>query len=68
MNKHTVKGNMKMFVGQVKKQWGKITDDDMKSWEGCLDMLAGKVEERYGVAKEEAAKQVHKWSEKIKNA
>ncbi len=66
MNKDTFKGDIKMFVGQVKKEWGKLTDDDLKQVEGCLDLLTGKVQKRYGIAKEKASEQVQKWANKIK--
>ncbi|MCE2929256.1 MAG: CsbD family protein [Candidatus Caenarcaniphilales bacterium] len=66
MNKDTINGNLKMFAGQAKKQWGKLTNNDCKEAEGRMDLLAGKLQERYGIAKEEAAKQVQKWSDGIK--
>ena len=66
MNRDTVEGDIKMFVGQVKKQWGKLTDDDLKNVEGRLDLLSGAIQKRYGVAKEEAAKQVQKWADQVK--
>ncbi len=65
MNKDTLEGNLKMFQGQVKKQWGKLTDTDLNQIAGQLDLLAGKIQERYGIAKEEASKQVEKWADKI---
>ncbi len=65
MNKDTLEGNLKMFQGQVRKQWGKLTDDDVEKVAGHLDLLTGKVQERYGIAKEEAAKQVQQWANKV---
>ena len=60
MNTEQVKGNWKIFMGKVKEQWGKLTDDDVDVAEGKLDQLAGKVAVRYGIAKEEAQKKLDK--------
>jgi uncharacterized protein YjbJ (UPF0337 family) len=50
-------GMWKQVKGKVKQQWGKLTDDDLKQLEGHSDQLAGKLQERYGLAKEEAERQ-----------
>ena len=59
MNWDTVKGEWKQFRGKIKEQWGKLTDDDLDRIEGKRDQLVGAVQKRYGVAKEEAEKQLH---------
>lgn len=58
MNEDTIKGQWKQLSGNIKRQWGKLTDDDLKVAEGNAEYLAGKVQERYGVTREEAEKQV----------
>jgi len=58
MNWDTMKGQWKQFRGKVKEQWGKLTDDDLDRIEGKRDQLLGVVQKRYGVAREEAEKQV----------
>jgi uncharacterized protein YjbJ (UPF0337 family) len=58
MNQDQVKGGWKEIKGKVKKQWGKLTDDDLLQIEGDQDQLVGRVQQRYGVAREEAEKQV----------
>ena len=65
MNKDTFKGNWKQFKGKAKKQWGKLTDDDLDVVEGNSEILAGKIQERYGITKDEAKKQIdeHKWED-----
>ena len=45
----------------MKEQWGKLTDDDMTVIEGRRDQLVGRIQERYGVAKDEAERQVKDW-------
>ena len=68
MNWDQIKGNWKQVAGQAQVQWGKLTDDDMDVVAGHRDQLAGKIQERYGVAKEEAEKQVTKWQAKATDA
>lgn len=64
MNWDRIKGNWKQVKGQAKEQWGKLTDDDMDVVAGRREHLAGKIQERYGVAKEDAEKQVAEWEKK----
>lgn len=63
MNKETMKGKWEQLKGGVQKQWGKLTNDDLDVIEGDAKVLAGKIQERYGITKEEAEKQVEefKW-------
>jgi uncharacterized protein YjbJ (UPF0337 family) len=58
MNWETAKGDWKQFKGKVKEQWGKLTDDELDRVEGRRDQLAGAIQKRYGIAKEEAERQV----------
>ena len=58
MNKDTVEGNWKQMKGHVKERWGKLTDDDLTQAAGNSEILAGKIQERYGIAKDEAKKQL----------
>jgi uncharacterized protein YjbJ (UPF0337 family) len=58
MNEDQIKGSWNEFKGKVKEQWGKLTDDDLLQIEGDQDQLIGQVQRRYGIAREEAEKQV----------
>lgn len=58
MNQDTIKGQWQQLKGKVKQQWGKLTDDDLAKIEGHRDQLVGIVQERYGIAREEAQRQV----------
>jgi uncharacterized protein YjbJ (UPF0337 family) len=58
MNEDRVKGQWKQLAGKLKTKCGKLTDDDLKIAEGDSEYLAGKIQERYGVARDEAHKQV----------
>lgn len=61
MNENTVKGNWLQFKGKVKEQWGKLTDDDLDVIAGKRDQLVGKIQERHGIARDDAEKQVSDW-------
>lgn len=65
MNWDTVKGQWMQFRGQVKEQWGKLTDDDLDQIEGKRDQLLGAVQKRYGVARDEAEKQVSNFERSV---
>jgi uncharacterized protein YjbJ (UPF0337 family) len=53
MNWDQIQGNWKQFKGEAKRRWGKLTDDDLTTIDGDRDKLLGKLQERYGRAKEE---------------
>jgi uncharacterized protein YjbJ (UPF0337 family) len=61
MNWDQVEGKWKQFRGSAKQQWGKLTDDDLEQIAGTRDKLVGKLQERYGIAKEEAQKKADDW-------
>ena len=61
MNWDIIEGNWKQAVGKAKAQWGKLTDDDLDVVAGRRDQLAGKIQERYGIAKAEAEQQLATW-------
>jgi len=56
-----LQANWDQLKGNVKQQWGKLTDDDVTVMNGRKDELSGKIQERYGISKEEADKQVDEW-------
>jgi uncharacterized protein YjbJ (UPF0337 family) len=58
MNWDQIEGNWKQLKGSAKEKWGKLTDDELTAAKGRRDELAGKIQESYGVAKEEAEKQL----------
>ena len=58
MNEDRIEGNWTQFKGKVKEQWGKLTDDDLDVIAGKRDQLLGRIQERHGIAKDEAEKQL----------
>ncbi len=61
MNWEQVEGKWEQIKGNARQQWGKLTDDDLALARGRREELVGRIKERYGVAKEEAERQVDSW-------
>lgn len=68
MNWDTIEGNWKQLTGQAKSQWGKLTGDDLRQIAGRRDQLTGKIQERYGIAKDEAEQQLEDWVAKAEDS
>jgi uncharacterized protein YjbJ (UPF0337 family) len=65
MNWDQIRGEWKQLGADIKGRWAKLTDDDLQNLGAKKDMLVAKIEERYGVMKEEAEKQVDEWIAKL---
>jgi uncharacterized protein YjbJ (UPF0337 family) len=61
MNSDQFKGKWIQFKGEIKKQWGQLTDDDLTEIEGNYDKFRGKVQERYGDKKADVEKWADDW-------
>jgi uncharacterized protein YjbJ (UPF0337 family) len=61
MNWNQIEGKWKQTKGAIKQKWGKLTDDDLDVIDGKRDVLVGKIQERYGITREEAQKQLDSW-------
>jgi uncharacterized protein YjbJ (UPF0337 family) len=66
MNWDIVEGNWKQVKGKVKARWGKLTDDHLDVIAGKRVELAGKIQEAYGVTKDEAEQQIKRFEESTK--
>lgn len=62
MNSDQFEGKWKQLKGSVKQQWGKLTDDDVTTLTGKKDELVGKLQERYGITREQATKEADDWA------
>ena len=62
MNQDTLKGQWMQLKGKARQQWGKLTDDDLDQIEGNTEKLAGKLQERYGYAKDRAHQEIDSWT------
>ncbi|WP_410473907.1 CsbD family protein [Guyparkeria sp. TX1] len=65
MDSDRIKGKWKQIKGRIKEEWGDLRDDDLDEAEGHRDYLVGKVQERYGIGKDEARKQVEEFERKL---
>ena len=61
MNWDQLEGNWRQLKGSVKQQWGKLTDNDIEYIAGKREKFAGKLQERYGMSKEDAEKKADEW-------
>jgi uncharacterized protein YjbJ (UPF0337 family) len=61
MNTDQMSGKWKQMKGAARQHWGKLTDDDLEVIAGKREALVGKLQERYGMAKEEAQKKADEW-------
>ena len=65
MNWDQIAGDWKQFTGKVKEKWGKLTDDDLTTFAGKRDQLAGLLQERYGYAKDQAERETRRVLEEL---
>jgi uncharacterized protein YjbJ (UPF0337 family) len=65
MNWDRIEGNWKQFKGQARQQWGKLTDDELDMVEGRREELVGRIQEKYGIARDEAERQVRDWEGRL---
>lgn len=65
MNWDRIEGNWKQFSGDIQKHWGKLTNDDLQAVGGQRKKLEGKIQERYGIGKDEAHKKVDEFLSKF---
>src|SRR5262245_18972592 len=61
MDWNRIEGNWKQFKGKAKEKWGRLTDDDLDVINGRQEQLEGKIQDRYGLAKDQAKKDVEMW-------
>jgi len=61
MNSDQIQGKWQQVKGSVKQNWGKLTDDDLTYIDGARDKLIGRIQERYGIQRDEADRLVKKW-------
>jgi uncharacterized protein YjbJ (UPF0337 family) len=65
MNWDRIEGNWKQFKGQARQQWGKLTDDELDQVQGRREELVGRIQEKYGIARDEADRQVRDWEGRL---
>lgn len=65
MNQDTIQGQWKQLAGSIRERWGKLTNDDLDVAEGNAEYLAGKLQQRYGIARDEAEAQVREFEKRL---
>lgn len=65
MNWDQVKGNWKQLKGKAKQMWGDLTDEELDVIEGNREELAGRLQAKYGLTKEQAEEKVDDWVKKL---
>ncbi|WP_020565512.1 CsbD family protein [Methylosarcina fibrata] len=60
-----IEGNWKQFKGKVKETWGELTDDELDQIAGKRDVLLGKIQERYGIQRDEAERRIRDFEDRI---
>jgi uncharacterized protein YjbJ (UPF0337 family) len=61
-----VAGNWKRFKGSMRRQWGRLTDNEVQVAKGNREALNGYIQTRYGIDKEKADKQIDDWLKTLK--
>jgi uncharacterized protein YjbJ (UPF0337 family) len=67
MNWDRIEGNWKQLKGKIQQQWGKLTDDDLDMIGGEREMLSGRIQETYGISRDEAERQVKRWETSLRD-
>lgn len=57
MNWDTIEGNWKQLKGKFREKWGELTDDEIEKIAGKKDILIGKLQEKYGLSREDAERE-----------
>ena len=68
MNWDRIEGNWKQFKGSALQQWGKLTDDQLDVVAGKRDLLLGRIQEAYGITRDETEKQLVEWQERMQES
>ena len=66
MHWNEISGQRTQFKGRLKEQWGELTDDELEAIAGNRERLVGKLQEKHGLTKEEAERQLEEWQRYVK--
>ena len=65
MNEDIIQGKWKQLTGRIKTQWGRLTNDDVDVADGHREYLVGRIQERYGYAREQAEDEVERFENSL---
>jgi uncharacterized protein YjbJ (UPF0337 family) len=66
MDWNRIEGDWKRLKGNAKEQWGRLTDDDLAAIDGRREQLEGKLQERYGYAKDRIKREIDEWASEVR--
>lgn len=66
INTDVVRGQWNQIKGSFKEKWGKLTDNDLQSFDGNFETLKGKLQALYGYSKERASSEIDEAVKKMK--
>ena len=66
MDWNRIEGDWKRLKGTAKEQWGRLTDDDLAAINGRREQLEGKLQERYGYAKDRIKREIDDWASEVR--
>lgn len=67
MSSNTLNGKWLLIRGDIKKAWGKLTDNDLDEINGDIDRLSGKLQEHYGYSRDKAQREIDDFRRKVRN-
>lgn len=65
MSWNIIEGNWNQFKGKVKEKWGELTNDELDQIAGRRDILIGKIQEKYGLAVDEAEQRIKEFEKEL---
>ena len=68
MNRDRIAGNLKLIKGMLREQWGRLTADHLNMIDGRREMLTGRIQRSYGIARDEAARHLRAWQRSAQGA
>ena len=66
MNWNEISGQWTQLKGKLKEHWGKLTDDELEAIAGSREKFLGKLQEKHGLSKDEAERQLEEWQRYVK--
>ena len=67
MNWDRIEVNWRQFKANAKRQWGKLSEAQLDGIAGKRAYLASRIQEAYGITKDETEKQIADWQERQKD-
>lgn len=68
MNWDQIAGKWSQLKGEIRQRWARLTDDDLEFVAGSRDKFVGRLQERYGIVREEAERQINEWAKAARHA